>query len=145
MMYPKILVALDTTDSDQELLPHITALAIQMQSELLLLHVADGWAARNFDQLNLAESEEIKADWQYLEDTAARLRLETKLKVSVQLALGTPSAEILKVADAEQVSLIAMASHGHRLVGDIIHGSTIETVRHRARVPILAIPPKKKS
>lgn len=144
-MYPKILVALDTTDSDLELLPHIASLAIRMQSELLLLHVADGWAARNFDQLNLAESEEMKEDWKYLEDTAARLRAETKLGVTMQLALGTPSTEILKVADAEQVSLIAMASHGHRLVGDIIHGSTIEAVRHRAQVPILAIPPKKKS
>lgn len=144
-MYRKILVALDTSDSDQELLPHITALALQMQSELLLLHVADGWAARNFNQLNLTESEEMKSDWKYLEDTAAKLRAETNLSVTFQLALGTPSAEILKVADAENVSIIAMASHGHRLVGDIIHGSTIEAVRHRAQVPILAVPPKKKS
>lgn len=145
MMYRKILVALDTTDSDQELLPHIIALAIQMQSELLFLHVADGWAARNFDQLNLAESEEMKADWKYLEDTTAKVRTESNLTVTFQLALGAPSAEILKVAEAENVSLIAMASHGHRLVGDIIHGSTIEAVRHRAHVPILAIPPKRKS
>lgn len=141
-MYRKILVALDTTASDHELLPHVTELASLMKSELLLLHVADGWVARNFDQLNLAESEEMRADWQYLEDTAAKLRTESGLVVTPRLALGNPPVQILKVADAEQVDLIAMASHGHRLVGDIIHGSTIDAVRHKARVPILAIPAK---
>ena len=74
-MYRKILVALDTSASDQELLPAITALATLMQSELLLVHVADGWATRNFDQLKLAESEEMKQDLSYLEATAATLRV----------------------------------------------------------------------
>src|SRR4051794_34160291 len=118
-MYRKILVALDTTASDQELLPEITRLATLLKSELLLLHVADGWAARNFDQLNLAESEEMREDWKYLEDTAAKTRGESSLTVTPQLALGSPPEQILRVAEAERVDLIAMASHGHRLVGDI--------------------------
>jgi len=142
-MYQKILVALDTTASDQELLPHISRLAMLLRSELLLLHVADGWAARNFDQLNLAGSEEMQQDWRYLEDTAARLRAETGLTIHIHLALGNPPEQILKVADTEDCDLIALASHGHRLVGDIIHGSTIEAVRHKARVPILAIAQKR--
>ena len=142
-MYRKILVALDTTPSDQELLPPILQLAALLKSELLLLHVADGWAARNFDQLNLAESEEMKEDRNYLEETAARLRTESGLNVTVLLAMGNPPDQILKIADSEQCDLIALASHGHRLIGDIIHGSTIEAVRHHARVPIFAVPPKK--
>jgi len=142
-MYRKILVALDATASDRELLPHIVALAAIAKSELLLLHVADGWVARNFDQLNLADSEEMREDWKYLEETAARLRGESGLEVTTRLALGNPPNQILKVADAEQVDLIAMASHGHRLVGDIIHGSTIDAVRHKARVPIVVVPPKR--
>ena len=142
-MYRKILVALDTTPSDLALLPHIAQLAVLVKAELLLLHVADGWAARNFDQLNLAESDEMKSDWNYLEETATRLRTETGLAVSTRLALGNPPAHILKVAETEACDLIAFASHGHRLVGDIIHGSTIETVRHKARVPILVVAPKK--
>ncbi len=142
-MYRKILVALDTTPYDQELLPHIARLAVLVKAELLLLHVADGWVARNFDQLNLAESEEMTADWRYLEDTAARLRTETGLTVTTRLALGSPPNQILKLVEMESCDLIAFASHGHRLVGDIIHGSTIETVRHKARVPILVVPAKK--
>ena len=142
-MYRKILVALDTTASDLELLPAITQLAVLMKSELLLLHVADGWVARNFDQLNLAESEEMKEDWRYLEETATRVRADTGLEVSTRLAMGSPPDQILKVAEGEKCDLIALASHGHRLIGDIIHGSTIEAVRHHARVPIFAVPPKK--
>ena len=142
-MYPKILVALDLTAADETLLPHIAQLASRMKSELLLVHVADGWVARNFDQLNLSESEEMREDWKRLESTADRLRAETSLQVGTRLALGDPPSQILQLAQAENVDLIAMASHGHRLVGDIIHGSTIEAVRHKARVPILVIAPKK--
>jgi nucleotide-binding universal stress UspA family protein len=142
-MYRKILVALENTAADQELLPHIAQFAALMKSDLLLLHVADGWAARNFDQLKLAESEEMREDLHYLEETAGRLRAETGLKIETRLALGSPPAQILQVAEEEQCDLIALASHGHRLVGDIIHGSTIDAVRHKARVPILVVPPRK--
>jgi len=142
-MYRKILVALDTTPSDQELLGHIAQFASLAKSDLLLLHVADGWVAQNFEQLNLAESEEMREDWRYLEETAARLRAETNLKIETRLGLGNPPAQILQVAEQEQCDLIALASHGHRLVGDIIYGSTIDAVRHKARVPILVVPPRK--
>ena len=143
-MYRKILVALDTSPSDQALLRAVVGLAPLLKSELLLVHVADGWVARNFDQLNLVESQEMKEDWQYLEASAAELRASTGLTVSTRLALGNPPAQILKVAEAEGCDLIALASHGHRLVGDIIHGSTIDAVRHHAQVPIFAVPAVRK-
>lgn len=137
-MYQRILVALENTRSDQALLPHVEKLATLLRSELLLVHVADGWAARHFDRLKLAESEEMKADRAYLEDTAAKLRA-TGLQVRVHLALGDPATEILKTADTEKCDLIAMTTHGHRLIGDIIYGSTIEQVRHKAMVPLLVV------
>jgi manganese transport protein len=139
-MYRKILVALDTTPSDQALLSTVAALASLLKAELLLVHVADGWVARNFDQLNLAESQEMKEDWEYLEAKAADLRASTGLTVHTRLALGSPPEQVLKVVEKEGCDLIALASHGHRLVGDIIHGSTIESVRHHARVPLFVIP-----
>jgi len=142
-MYRKILVALENSPTDQELLPHIARFAVMTKSELLLLHVADGWVARNFEQLSLAESEEMREDLSYLEEIATRLRGETGLKIEPRLALGNPPTQILQVAEQEQCDLIAMASHGHQLIGDIIHGSTIEAVRHKAHVPILVVPPKK--
>ena len=137
-MFKKILVALENTRADESLVPQIEKLASLLHSELLLVHVADGWVARNFNQLKLAESEEMKSDRRYLEETAKRLR-GTGLKVAFHLALGEPATEILKTANAEQCDLIAMTTHGHRLIGDIIYGSTIEIVRHKATMPLLVV------
>ena len=80
----------------------------------------------------------MKADRDYLEGTAAKLRA-AGLEVTVNLALGDPPAEILRAAESEGCDLIAMATHGHRLIGDIIHGSTIEQVRHKASIPLLVV------
>ena len=137
-MYKKILVALENSRSDQTLLPHVRQLAKLLGSHLLLVHVADGWAARTFDQLKLAASEEMRADQKYLDDTAAALRSEG-LEVSVHLALGDPPREIVKVAAAEHCDLIAMTTHGHHLIGDLLFGSTIHEVRHATTVPVLLV------
>jgi len=142
-MYRKILVALENSRADKSLLPHVTALARQLGSELLLVHVADGWVARNFNQLKLAESDEMKADRDYLTNTATHLRAQG-LTISAHLALGDPPTEILKTAEAEHCDLIAMTSHGHRLIGDIIYGSTINEVRHRSAIPVLLVRAERK-
>jgi manganese transport protein len=109
---------------------------------LLLVHVADGWVARNFEQLKLAESEEMKKDSRYLEETAAKLRSQG-LEVSAHLSLGDPPSEILKAAESEHCDLIAMTTHGHRLIGDLIFGSTIHEVRHKSSVPVLLVRARK--
>jgi nucleotide-binding universal stress UspA family protein len=142
-MYRRILVALENSSADDTLLPHVSALAQRLGSELLLLHVADGWAARHFDELKLAESEEMKSDRAYLDAIAAELRTQGLVVLTV-LALGEPSTEILKTATAAQCDLIAMTSHGHRLLGDLILGSTIHEVRHASPIPILLVRAEKK-
>jgi nucleotide-binding universal stress UspA family protein len=137
-MYRKILVALENTRADETLVPHVAELAGRLGSELLLVHVADGWAARNFDQLQLAESSEMKEDRAYLEKIAAQFR-DKGLTVATELVLGNPPTEIVKTAVERACDLIAMASHGHKLVGDILLGSTIDKVRHNTLVPILVV------
>jgi manganese transport protein len=137
-MYKKILVALENGRADASLLPHVAQLAVLLKSELLLIHVADGWVARNYEQLKLAESDEMKADRAYLQQQATSLR-ERGLEVGVHLALGNPPTEILKAAEREQCDLIAMTTHGHRFFGDLIHGSTITAVRHKSQIPILLV------
>ena len=137
-MYRKILVALENSQADQSLIPHVSELAQRLRSELLLVHVADGWVARNFDQLKLVESQEMKEDRSYLDKTAAQMRA-SGLNVSTHLALGDPPTEILKTADRENCDLIAMTMHGHRLIGDLLFGSTISEVRHKTSIPILLV------
>ena len=137
-MYRRILVAIENSPADQAIVEHVRQLAAQTGAELHLVHVADGWVARNFDRLELRESEEMKADRAYLEATAQKLRAQG-LSVSAHLALGDPPTQILKTADLEQCDLIAMTMHGHRLIGDLIFGSTIHEVRHKATIPVLLV------
>ncbi|HVV01480.1 MAG TPA: universal stress protein [Verrucomicrobiae bacterium] len=142
-MYRKILVALENASADHTLLPHVAELAGKLHSHILLLHVADGWAARNYERLKLVESQEMREDRAYLEKVAQELRKEG-LKVAVQLALGDPAAQIVKTAESEHCDLIAMGSHGHRLIGDFIHGSAIHEVRHRTSIPVLLVRDRRK-
>jgi nucleotide-binding universal stress UspA family protein len=137
-MYHKILVALENSRADQTLLPHIADLAKLHGSGLLLVHVADGYVARNYEQLKLAESQEMKDDRAYLENSAETLRARG-LKVDTFLALGDPAQGILKAAEDQKCDLIAMTAHGHRLLGDLLYGSTINEVRHKAQVPVLLV------
>ena len=142
-MYHHILIPLENSATDQVILDHIKSLVTLTGAKLLLLHVADGWVARNFNQLKLAESEEMKSDREYLEKVAGQLR-GNGYSVETMLALGDPPAEIIKAAEGEQCDLIALAGHGHRLFGDIFHGSTITEVRHKTSIPILVVRAPKK-
>ncbi len=141
-MYRKILVALDNTPTDAAIISHVLELAELCHSELLLVHVADGFAARQFHQLNLAESEEMREDRAYLERVAVTFR-EAGLPVRTHLAMGQPSVELLKTIVAEKCDLIAMTTHGHKLIGDLVLGSTIEKVRHATAVPMLIVRTKR--
>lgn len=137
-MYRKILVPVENGPADNSILDHVRALARLAGSSLVLLHVADGWVARNYQLLNLAESEEMKQDRAYLEKLAIELRVEG-FQVETLLALGDPADQIVKAAAASGSDLIAMATHGHRLLGDLIHGSTADKVRHVVDIPVLVL------
>ena len=137
-MYKRILVALENSSADRTIVAHASELATLTGAELLLVHVADGWAARNFDQLKLRESEEMQADRAYLE----RLRTELSSRgftVDTHLAMGDPATELIRTAEEHQVDLIAMSTHGHRFLADLLHGATADRVRHLVKVPVLLL------
>jgi nucleotide-binding universal stress UspA family protein len=137
-VYSRILVPLEHTPTDVAILEHIRPLARLCGASLLLIHVADGWAARNIKQLDLRESEEMQKDRAYLDRLCAELSGEG-FDTDAVLANGDPANEILAAADRERCDLIAMATHGHRLVGDIVYGSVANTVRHKASMPVLLV------
>jgi nucleotide-binding universal stress UspA family protein len=137
-MYHHNLIPLENSPADETILMHIKPLARMTGAKLLLVHVADGWVARNFNQLQLAESEEMKQDRAYLEKRARDLTGEG-FSCEAVLALGEPSDEIVKLAREKNVDLIAMTTHGHRLISDILYGATADKVRHAVDVPVLLL------
>src|SRR4051812_48075008 len=108
-MYKRILVAVEHSSADKTILAHVSTLAKMTGAELLLVHVADGWAARNFDRLNLRESDEIKQDRAYLESLQQDL-ISQGLQVRTHLAMGDPSDELIRVSKEERADLIAMST-----------------------------------
>jgi len=137
-MYKRILVPLEHSPSDSAIVEHVRELARLHGSSLILMHVADGFAARNVKQLNLRESEEMRTDREYLERTCASLEADG-LHVECVLAGGDPGKEIAAAAAREQCDLIAMSTHGHKFIKDMIYGSVANEVRHLSRVPVLLV------
>jgi nucleotide-binding universal stress UspA family protein len=137
-MYRRILVAIENSGGDRSILSHISDLARVTGSELLLVHVADGWAARNYDQLKLRESEEMRADRAYLDGLAGELAAK-HLRVSTELAHGDPATELIRLAEERDVDLIAMSTHGHRGLNDLVRGTTVSRVRHHVKIPVLLL------
>jgi len=137
-MYRRILVAVENSDADRTILTHVVALARLTGAELLLVHVADGWAARYFDQLKLRESEEMKTDRAYLAQLKQEL-IGQGFIVEAELAMGDPATELIRAAEAQSVDLIAMSTHGHRFLADLLHGTTADRVRHLVKVPVLLL------
>jgi len=137
-MFKKILAALDHSKADAALLPRVKELARLTGAEILLLHVSTGWVARWQKDLNLTDSDEIKEDRAYLESCERQLR-EEGFTVSGRHSTGEPADEILRIGREEHCDLIAMTTHGHRLLSDLIHGTTITRVRHEAEMPIFLV------
>ena len=135
-MYETILVTLDATPTDRAIIKHIKALASIMESRVVLLHVADGWAARTFgpDAVSL----EIAEDKAYLEQVRMEFQ-STGISADAFLAYGDPVKEIVRWVHEKHCDLVAMSTHGHRFLADIFLGATAHRVQHSIDVPVLLI------
>jgi nucleotide-binding universal stress UspA family protein len=137
-MYRRILVAIEHSPADETIVAHVAKLATATGAELVLVHVADGFAARNFEALKLRESEEIQEDRAYLEGLQRAL-VAQGLTVSVELAKGDPATELVRMANRGDIDLLAMSTHGHRFIADLVLGATADKVRHLVRIPVLLL------
>ncbi len=137
-MYRTILIPLENSPTDEVVLLHIRPLARLTGASLVLVHVADGFAARHQKALNLQDSREITDDRAYLARREDELRADGFSVTSV-LETGDPAGGIIAAADRVNADLIAMGTHGHRLISDIIRGSVANELRHKCSRPILMV------
>jgi len=135
-MYKTILVTLDGTPTDQAIVEHVKRLAKFAHSRVVLLHVADGWAARTHGAD--AVSPEIREDTAYLKKVRAEFQA-AGIEAEAELAYGDPVKEIVKWVEEKGCDLLAMSTHGHRLIGDIFFGTTASRVQHSVSVPVLLL------
>ena len=135
-MYKTILVTLDGTKTDRAIIEHVKSLAKLAHSRVVLLHVADGWAARTYGPD--AVSPEITQDTAYLTRVKAEL-LSLGIPTETELAYGDPVKEIVRWVERKGCDLVAMSTHGHRFIADIFLGTTASRVQHSIRVPVLLL------
>jgi len=135
-MYSTILVPLEATPTDRAILAHVKALAARLGSRVVLLHVADGWAARTHGAD--AVSPEISEDRAYLAQVRAEFEA-AGIPAEAALAYGEPVTEIVKWVEEKGCDLVAMSTHGHRALADLVLGETANPVQHRIRVPVLLL------
>jgi nucleotide-binding universal stress UspA family protein len=135
-MYETILVTLDGTSSDRAIIDHVKQLAQLAHSRLVLLHVADGWAARTYGPD--AVSPEITEDTTYLEKIRQEFQ-SAGIAAQAELAYGQPADQIIKWVEKKKCDLVAMSTHGHRFLADVFLGSTADRVRHNIGVPVLLL------
>ena len=135
-MYQTILITVDTTPTDRAIIKHIKALASIMESHVILLHVADGWAARTFGPD--AVSPEVNQDKAYLEEVRKEFQA-AGISADAFLAYGDPVKEIVRWVHEKHVDLVAMSTHGHRFLADILLGTTASRVQHSIDIPVLLI------
>ncbi len=133
-MYNTILLTLDCTPTDRTIIDHVKQLAQLAQSRLVLLHVADGWAARTYGED--AVSPEITEDTAYLKTVQKEFQ-SLGIPAAIELAYGVPYKEIIKWLRQNPCDLVAMSTHGHRLLGNIFLGTTASRVQHSVSVPVL--------
>jgi nucleotide-binding universal stress UspA family protein len=138
-MYDTILVTLDGTPSDRAIIEHVKQLAKLAHSRLVLLHVADGWAARTYGPD--AVSPEIAEDTAYLEKVRSEFE-SAGINTQAELAFGEPASQIIEWVKQKGCDLVAMSTHGHRLLADIFLGATATRVRHSISAPVLLLKAK---
>jgi nucleotide-binding universal stress UspA family protein len=135
-MYKTILLTLDGTPTDRAMIEHVKKLAGLAQSRVVLLHVADGWAARTYGPD--AVSREITEDTAYLKKVLSEFQA-AGIPADSELAYGDPVNEIVRWVKQKGCDLVAMSTHGHRFIADIFLGTTASRVQHSISVPVLLL------
>jgi manganese transport protein len=134
--YKRVALALELGPADRAVIEHVRTMALPSEAEVLLLHVAESAASRYLG----AESsdKESREDQATLDGLAAGLQARG-LKTAVRLGHGEVKSELARMVNASDVDLLITGAHGHRWLGDLIHGATVSALRHMVRCPVLSV------
>ena len=132
-----ILVPLDHSEADNEAISNALSLAAPHEARLILFHVEEGVTSQLFG--SLASTAEVTEGIDYLEHVAEALR-KSGVDVETLVRHGkNPAEEIANAANELNPDLVVLAAHGHHGLKDLIFGTTINSVRHRTKVPLLIV------
>lgn len=136
-VYRRILVPLDHSPLDATAVGHAAAIARQHGAKIFLLHIEEGVTSQVYG--SEAHTTEIQAGRRYFEHIAGSLQ-QTGLEAEIIVRhAANVQAEILRVVQELDPDLVVMGAHGHRGLRDLMHGDTINAVRHGLKTPLLIV------
>ncbi|GAB3815614.1 hypothetical protein GCM10028895_09960 [Pontibacter rugosus] len=135
LRYKRVAITLDFSDVDQNVLDSAIAIG-GTGAEYMLIHIVETAGALVMGQE--IHDMETTADWDNLKRYAEDLRSQG-YTVRVQLGFGSPKQRIPKIVHNFDADLLVMGSHGHKMVKDLILGTTIDAVRHAVNIPMLIV------
>ena len=134
-VYKKILVTMDCSPVDDAIIEHVSALALQNKAQITLLHVLHSHTLDQDRALREVAQASLAACCELLENKG----IETR----VIIRSGEPDPEILAEIETGDYDLVAMATHGHSFIGDILFGSVSRTLKHKISIPLLLLGPSR--
>jgi manganese transport protein len=137
--FRRVGVALEAKREDAAMLAEAVAAAARNNADLVLMHVVEGAGGQYHGPV--ADDAEFRSDDQYLRDVAERLRAANPSIPAVHtvLGFGDVTGELIRLVAQENIDLLVVGGHGHRGLMDLWRGETIDGVRHRLTIPVLAI------
>ena len=127
-----IALALDFSEKDALVFQYAARLA-PPDAVFVLIHIVESPQARR--KRDEAQDAETKEDFAQLERYAVMLR-EKGFTATATLGYRDRAKEIARIVEDTGATLLVVGSHGHRALGDLLHGQTIDTVRHMLRIPV---------
>jgi manganese transport protein len=135
-MYDNILLTLDASETDRPIIEHIKKLAQVMHSQVFLLRIASGAPVQFYGRD--AAGKEVKEGRAYLDRVKTEFE-SARIPVTAELGYGDPAREIEKWVKERGCDLVAMGTHGHKFLADLVLGTTASRVQHNINVPVLLL------
>jgi len=134
-LYHRLLVALDFSDADQNVIRHSLALGVE-DAEYYFVHIVESAAALVYGD----ETEDLEAetDEKRLEKFVLELK-QMGYRVHLKVGYGNPKKIIPELAKEFEADMLVMGAHGHGWFKDMLFGTTIEKVRHKVNIPVLIV------
>lgn len=140
----RIAVTLDFTETDTAVLSQavMMARASGRSAKVILLHVVESTGARMLGaELSDAEAQSDQERLELYNSELTELGVDTMF----DLGFGEPVEQLASLIEQHRPDLVIIGSHGHKGVGDLVHGTTVDALRHRVNVPVLVVPTASKA
>lgn len=134
--YRRIAVACDFSGREGRLLAEASRMANGEGTKVYLLHVVESPVARALGE-NAADRE-MQSDRRRLEELA-RIMGQAGIEAECHLGAGDPSSELARMVNNLDVDIVIVGGHGHSGLSDLVHGTTVDSLRHRIRASVLVV------